>query len=134
MITTQTNTISAEQITPSAASAWRSEDGQLAEQAFAEVERRRLWTRLRDELLRWRANGDDLFAPEDRPSQALLDSAIDFSVDFFESRLPAPLSLAASRHRRISLEWREGDTLTLIEFVQPGEAEYTEIRKRRLVG
>lgn len=109
-----------------------TEAAQDASLANSESERRRLaWGRIIDQILEWKSNPELLAYPEIDPiSRDLLNSAIDYASDARnEPQPPAePSAVGPASNGGIAFEWRVGEWLRIIEIVDIGRREVTEIR------
>jgi len=82
-----------------------------------------LWCTAIDEMLSWKINSD-YFEPEDQPSHDILEAAIDFAYDQICEGGPAPASIVPSGNGRIAMEWNEGNSTVVVEFIGLGFANY----------
>ena len=108
-----------------------TEAAQDASLANSEGERRRLaWGRIIDQILEWKTNPELLAYPEIDPiSTDLLHSAIDYAVDVRDALQPPtePSAVGPATNGVIAFEWRLGDSLWILEIVDIGRREVTEI-------
>jgi len=84
------------------------------------------WASAIDEMLRWKSAPTE-FNVEDRPTDEVLETAIDYAVDQSEDPNGAspPSSIIPSGARRIAMEWNDGDVTLIVEFIALGRAART---------
>ena len=87
-----------------------------------------LWSEAIDQMLGWKS-GSIQFEAADRPDEDILSTAIDYAVDQINAGegASAPNSIIPSGSGRVAMEWNDGQRTIIIEFFEPGRANYTEI-------
>lgn len=100
--------------------------------ASSDSERRRsAWNRIIDQMLEWISNPELLGYPEIDPiSRDLIHSAINYAIVARDALQPPiePSAVGPTSDGGIAFEWRSGDLLRIIEIVDIGRGEVTEIR------
>ena len=74
------------------------------------------------------------FEVDDRPDGAILETAIDYACDQIKDQegAPTPASIVPSGTGRIAMEWNDGPTTVVIEFIALGQATYTRFKSGKI--
>lgn len=93
------------------------------------------WNRVVDVLLSWIAYPSLACCDEvPEPDSTLLESSLDFAYDCRRSgRIRAPDSIAPNLDSGVSFEWRNGESLSLVEIALVGTAEVTHFSGREVI-